>query len=250
LDARVAGDLAARSAQLGYASLWSNDDPTAPGLETLAHFAAGAPSLDLGVGVLPLHRYSPTEIAADVDRLGLDPARLWVGIGSGQLHPQLDAVRRAVGELRNLLPSGTRIAVAAMRPALCHLGGAIADGVLLNWMPPAPAAQARQWVHQGAEDADVAPPVTALYVRVAVGPGASQRLRADEGRYRTINEGHRRHFAALDVPLGSVGVAASARPGVLDGLQPYRSAVDLPIARVLADADTASLVAVAEAAAP
>ncbi len=230
MDARVAGDLAARSA--------------------LAHFAAGAPSLDLGVGVLPLHRYSPTEIAADVDRLGLDPARLWVGIGSGQLHPQLDAVRRAVGELRNLLPSGTRIAVAAMRPALCHLGGAIADGVLLNWMPPAPAAQARQWVHQGAEDADVAPPVTALYVRVAVGPGASQRLRADEGRYRTINEGHRRHFAALDVPLGSVGVAASARPGVLDGLQPYRSAVDLPIARVLADADTASLVAVAEAAAP
>ena len=168
MDARVAGDLAARSAQLGYASLWSNDDPTAPGLETLAHFAAGAPSLDLGVGVLPLHRYSPTEIAADVDRLGLDPARLWVGIGSGQLHPQLDAVRRAVGELRNLLPSGTRIAVAAMRPALCHLGGAIADGVLLNWMPPAPAAQARQWVHQGAEDADVAPPVTALYVRVAV----------------------------------------------------------------------------------
>ena len=250
LDARVAVELAARCAQLGYSSLWSNDDPTAPGLETLAHFAAGARSLDLGVGVLPLHRYSPAQIAADVDRLGLDPARLWIGIGSGQLHPQLDAVRRAVGELRNLLPSGTRIVVAAMRRALCRLGGAIADGVLLNWMPPAQAAQARQWVHEGAQDAGVAPPVTALYVRVAVGPRASQRLRAEEARYRTINDGHRRHFDAMDVPLGSVGVAAPARPGVLDGLRPYRSAVDLPIVRVLAAANALSLVAVAEAAGP
>jgi len=54
----------------------------------------------------------------------------------------------------------------------------------------------------------------------------------------------------MDVPLGSVGVAASERPGVLDGLEPYRSAVDLPIARVLASTDAASLIAVAEAAAP
>jgi hypothetical protein len=37
---------------------------------------------------------------------------------------------------------------------------------------------------------------------------------------------------------------------VLDGLQAYLSAVDLPIARLLADEDVASLIAVAEAAAP
>ena len=121
-----------------------------------------------------------------------------------------------------------------MRPGLCHLGGAIADGVLLNWMPPAQATQACRWVHEGAQDAGVSPPTTALYVRVAVGSGASQRLRAEEGRYRTINEGHRRHFAAMDVPLGSVGVAAPDRRGVLDGFRPYESAVDLPIVRVLA----------------
>ena len=83
LDPAVARDLAARCAELGYGSLWSNDDPTAPGLETLAHFAAGAPELDLGVGVLPLDRYPPTQIAAEIARRGLDPAKLWIGIGAG-----------------------------------------------------------------------------------------------------------------------------------------------------------------------
>jgi hypothetical protein len=54
----------------------------------------------------------------------------------------------------------------------------------------------------------------------------------------------------VDVPLGSVGVAAPARPGVVNALEPYESAVQLPIARALASADAASLIAVAEAAAP
>src|SRR4051794_10257150 len=62
----------ARGRALGYHSLWSNDAPGAPGLETLAQFAAAAPGLDLGV--LPLQRYEPRAIAADVERLGLDPA--------------------------------------------------------------------------------------------------------------------------------------------------------------------------------
>jgi hypothetical protein len=36
LDAHIAGDLAARCEKLGYHSVWSNDDPTAPGMATLA----------------------------------------------------------------------------------------------------------------------------------------------------------------------------------------------------------------------
>jgi alkanesulfonate monooxygenase SsuD/methylene tetrahydromethanopterin reductase-like flavin-dependent oxidoreductase (luciferase family) len=250
LDAGLARDLAVRCELLGYDSLWSNDEPTAPGLEMLAHFAAAAPQLDLGVGVLPLDRYRPAQIAADIDRLGLNPARLWIGIGSGQLRSHLDVVRQAAAALRELLPQETRIVVAAMRPRLCRLGGAIADGVLLNWMLPTQAARARRWVRDGAEHEGHAPPVIASYVRVAVGSGSLQRLRDEEGRYRVINEGHRKHFAAMDVPLGSVGVAAPDRAGVLEGLEPYRSAVDLPIARVLARTDAASLIAVAEAAAP
>jgi alkanesulfonate monooxygenase SsuD/methylene tetrahydromethanopterin reductase-like flavin-dependent oxidoreductase (luciferase family) len=250
LDARLARELAASCDRLGYHSLWSNDEPAAAGLETLAQFAAAAPQLELGVGVLPLDRHQPAAIAAEIARLGLDPARLWVGIGSGQLRAPLEIIRRAVAELRELLPEGTRIVVAAMRPQLCRVGGAIADGVLLNWMLPAQAAMARRWVLEGADEASRPAPIVASYVRVAVGPGSLQRLRDEESRYRTINEAHRRHFEAMDVPLGSVGVAASTRSQVLEGLAPYDAVLDLPIARLLAEDDAAPLRAAAIAAAP
>jgi alkanesulfonate monooxygenase SsuD/methylene tetrahydromethanopterin reductase-like flavin-dependent oxidoreductase (luciferase family) len=250
LGARLARDLAVRCEHLGYHSLWSNDEPASPGLETLAHFAAAGTELDLGVGVLPLDRYQPDLIVAEIDRLGLDPAKLWIGVGSGQLSSPIEIVQRAISELRELLPAETRIVVAAMRPRLCRLGGAIADGVLLNWMPPAQAAQARRWVHEGSDEAGCEAPVVASYVRVAVGSGSRQRLRDEEDVYRNINEDHRKHFEAMDVPLGSVGVAASARPEALAGLAPYQSAVDLPIARVLAADDANSMSSVAIAAAP
>jgi alkanesulfonate monooxygenase SsuD/methylene tetrahydromethanopterin reductase-like flavin-dependent oxidoreductase (luciferase family) len=250
LDAGLARELAARCEGLGYHSLWSNDEPTARGLDTLAEFSAVTARMQLGVGVLPLHRYTPAWIAAEIDRLGLDPARLWLGIGSGALSWQVDPLRRAVAELRTLLPEATRIMVAAMRPRLCRLGGAIADGVLLNWMLPDQAARAREWVREGAAERGRPAPVVASYVRVAVGAGAAQRVRAEEGRYRTINEGHRRHFAAMDVPVGAVGIAASERAEVVQAFAAYHTALDLPIVRLLADADATSLRAVTDAAAP
>ena len=242
----VARELAVRCAELGYGSLWSNDERRASGLETLAHFAAGAPQLDLGVGVLPLDQHPPARIAADIDRLGLDPAKLWIGIGSGRLRPQLAPLRDAVAELRDLLPAA-RIMIGAMRPHLCRLGGQLADGVLLNWMLPAHATQARGWVHEGAVEAGRDAPITALYIRVAVGGGAAQRLGDEEARYRRLAAAH---FATMNAPLGAVGVSRWRVGDVVGALAAYRSAVDLPIVRVLAGDDLASLLEVAEAAAP
>ena len=155
-------------------------------------------------------------------------------------------MRAAVAELRRLLPDA-RVVVGAMRPELCRLGGALADGVLLNWMLPAHAERARGWVHEGAAAEGRTPPTTALYVRVAVGPDATQRLHGEEGRYRRLTAAH---FEEMDVPFGTVGVAAAERSEVVEALAPYRQAVDLTIVRVLADGDVSSLVAVAEAAAP
>jgi alkanesulfonate monooxygenase SsuD/methylene tetrahydromethanopterin reductase-like flavin-dependent oxidoreductase (luciferase family) len=250
LEAGLARELAVRCEHLAYHSLWSNDNPDASGLETLAHFAAAAPQLELGVGVLPLDRHQPTQIAAEIDRLQINPAKLWIGIGSGQLRRQVDVVERAVAALREILPGETRVVVAAMGPRLCRLAGVVADAVLLNWMLPGQVADARRWVEQGADGAGRAAPVVASYVRVALGSGSLRRLRDEEGRYRTINERHRRFFAAMNAPLGSVGVAAPTSSAVHDGLAPYQSALDLPIVRVLADPDASSLLGVADAAAP
>jgi alkanesulfonate monooxygenase SsuD/methylene tetrahydromethanopterin reductase-like flavin-dependent oxidoreductase (luciferase family) len=250
LDAGLARDLGVLCERLGYHSLWSNDEPGSPGLETVAHIAAATTQLRLGVGALPIDRHQPARIAATIDRLELDPTKLWIGIGSGQLRSPIEILQRAIAELRELLPEQTRIVLAAMRPRLCRVGGALADGVLLNWMPPALAAQARRWVHEGADEVGRPAPVVASYIRVAVGSDSWQRLCDAERYYRAINEGHRQHFEAMDVPLGSVGVAASARPAVLRGLAFYDSALDLPIARLLAEPDATSLLGAANAAAP
>jgi hypothetical protein len=115
-------------------------------------------------------------------------------------------------------------------------------------MVPSQAARARGWVREGAAQQGRTAPIVASYVRVAVGPGARERLDEEERFYRTINEGHRKHFAAMDVAVGSVGIAASQRSDVLEALAPYHAALDLPIVRALADAG--SLSAVTDAAAP
>jgi alkanesulfonate monooxygenase SsuD/methylene tetrahydromethanopterin reductase-like flavin-dependent oxidoreductase (luciferase family) len=231
--------------------LWSNDHPLASGLETVARFAAGAPTLDLGVAVLALDRHSPEEIASRIEGVGLDPARLWVGIGAGFTTRPLGVVREGLAGLRSALPNGTRVAVAAMGPKMCALAGAEADGVFLNWMTPEKAAWARERVHEGAADAgrESSPPIFG-YVRVAVGPDADERLLKEESFYRQLHKGYIQHFEALDREPGTVGIAATDAAEVASELAPYEQSIDHVVVRALAHADLDGLGAVAAAAAP
>jgi alkanesulfonate monooxygenase SsuD/methylene tetrahydromethanopterin reductase-like flavin-dependent oxidoreductase (luciferase family) len=250
LEDPTAGELAERCQALGYSSLWSNDHPMASGLETLARFASGAPLLELGVAVLALDRHTSHEIASRIDALGLDPARLWVGIGAGFTKRPLGVVREGLAGLRKELPSGTRVAVAAMGPKMCTLAGAEADGVFLNWMTPKKAAWARDRVQEGASEAgrESAPPIFG-YVRVAVGPDAKERLLKEESFYRQLHKGYIQHFEALDCEPGTVGVAAEDPDEVSVELAAY-DAIDHVVVRALAHADLEGLGAVADAAAP
>ncbi len=248
LDPEVARPLAARCAELGYDSIWSNDHPGAKGLETLAEFAAAAPSVDLGVAVIALDRTPPEVIAADIERLGLDPARLWLGVGAGFGEKPLTRMSESLPELRERLP-GVRLVLAAMGPKMCALAGGEFDGAFFNWMTPAFAAGARAKVEVGARESGREPPPVFGYVRTAVGPDAAERLAKEESFYRDLHDGYRNHFARLGEPEGTVGVAAADSAEARTALAAY-TALDTIVVRGLASAKVEAMTAVAEAAAP
>jgi len=248
LDPEVARPLAARCAELGYDSMWSNDHPGARGLETLAEFAAAAPGLDLGVAVIALDRQSPGEIAADIERLGLDESKLWLGVGAGFSEKPLTRMREALPELREALP-GVRLVLAAMGPNMCALAGAEFGGAFFNWMTPEFAARARGQVEAGSADAGRDCPPVFGYVRTAVGPDAAERLAKEESFYRDLHAGYRNHFARLGEPEGSVGVAVPDAGRARNALAAY-TALDTVVVRGLASATADAMSALAEAAAP
>ncbi len=250
LDPEVAAELARRCEHLGYRSMWSNDHPGASGLETAAVFHEAAPALEVGVAVLALDRHDPASIAAKAGEQGLDPVRLWVGIGAGFANRPLVVVREGLAMLRTVLPPAARIAVAAMGPRMCALAGAEADGVFLNWMTPERAAWARDRVREGAEQAgrDELPTIFG-YVRVAAGDDAQERLLKEESFYRQLHQGYMRHFESLGAEPGTVGIAARDRAEVHERLAAYEEATDHVVVRALASAEIEALTAVAEAAA-
>jgi alkanesulfonate monooxygenase SsuD/methylene tetrahydromethanopterin reductase-like flavin-dependent oxidoreductase (luciferase family) len=248
LDPEIASPLAARCQELDYSSMWSNDHPGARGLETLADYAKGADRIDLGVAVIALDRQSPEEIASDLERLGIDRTRLWLGLGAGFTEKPVTTMREALPPLRQALP-GVRLILAAMGPKMCALGGAEWDGVFFNWITPEYAAQARQWVEEGAGEAGREAPPVFGYVRTAVGADAEERLAKDESFYRDMHQGYRKHFDRLGAPEGTVGVAAEDAGDAQEQLSRYR-ALDTVVVRALASATFEDMSALAEAAAP
>jgi alkanesulfonate monooxygenase SsuD/methylene tetrahydromethanopterin reductase-like flavin-dependent oxidoreductase (luciferase family) len=248
LDPEVARPLAARCAELGYGSMWSNDHPGAKGLETLAEFAATAPQIELGVAVVALDRTPPEQIAADLEATGLDPARLWLGVGAGFSEKPLTGMRESLPELRERLP-GVRLVLAAMGPKMSALAGAEFDGAFFNWMTPEFAARARQRVEAGAAEAGRETPPVFGYVRTAVGPDAAARLAKEESFYRDLHAGYRNHFDRLAEPEGTVGVATPDADTARKSLAAY-TALDTIVVRGLTSARVEPMLALAEAAAP
>jgi alkanesulfonate monooxygenase SsuD/methylene tetrahydromethanopterin reductase-like flavin-dependent oxidoreductase (luciferase family) len=228
--------------------MWSNDHPGAKGLETLAEFGSAAPGVDLGVAVIALDRTPPEAIAADVERFGLDPSRLWLGVGAGFSEKPLTRMRESLPELRERLP-GVRLVLAAMGPKMCALAGAGFDGVFFNWMTPEFAGGARAKVEAGADEAGRASPPVFGYVRTAVGPDAAGRLAKEESFYRDLHPGYRNHFDRLAEPEGTVGVAAADAADAQQKLATY-TALDTVVVRGLASATVDAMSAVASAAAP
>jgi alkanesulfonate monooxygenase SsuD/methylene tetrahydromethanopterin reductase-like flavin-dependent oxidoreductase (luciferase family) len=248
LDPEIATPLGARCEELGYGSVWSNDTPMAEGLETLAAFAEGTDSIDLGVAVIAIDRRTPEEIASRIEELGLPQERLWLGVGTGFSKKPLTAMREHLPALRDAL-GDIRLVLAAMGPKMCAFAGAEFDGVFFNWMTPGFAADARKHVERGASDAGRDTPPVMGYVRTAIGDDARKRLAKEQSFYRELHDGYRNHFERLGEEPGTVGVAepdSAAAQGRLDEF----AALDVTVARGLASANLEAMSALAEGAAP
>ncbi|HEX2141386.1 MAG TPA: LLM class flavin-dependent oxidoreductase [Candidatus Limnocylindria bacterium] len=247
-DPSELGSLGARLEALGYTELWANDGRGRAGLATLRAAAGSSRRLDLCLGVAPLSEVSPAQIAAEVARLELSPGRLVIGVGTGS-GSSLAMVRDGVAALRELLP-GVRLAIAALGPRMCHLGGEVADVVLLNWALPERIAWSRERICEGAEASGRPMPRVASYVRVALGSDAPARLAAEAERYRARPRSYRRLFAEQAVAAGEPpGIATADAAEVPALLAPYRAALDSCVVRALpAESSTEELLAIAAAA--
>jgi alkanesulfonate monooxygenase SsuD/methylene tetrahydromethanopterin reductase-like flavin-dependent oxidoreductase (luciferase family) len=218
----------------GFASFWVNHPGSVDGLGALAQAAAETRRLDLGVGVIPLHTRGPESIVDGVRQHSLPAARLLLGVGSPNPR-SLARVREGVAALRRSL--STRVIVAALGPRMCELAGEVADGVLFNWLTPEHARRSAELVAKGAKAAGRATPRTYAYVRVALGPAATERLHDEGGRYAAI-PAYASHFERMGVKPVDTAIAAASAQAIASALGAWQGAVDEVVLRAIVAKDT------------
>jgi probable F420-dependent oxidoreductase len=261
----------AREAEVrGYHTAWVGE---AAGIEAIAVstlIATHTERLRIANGVIPVQTRSPIVYGQAAATLAhLAPGRFSLGLGLsseiivGQWHglpfvPSTQQMREAVQIIR-MAASGERvnfegrfyrlknfrlgipapatppkIVLAALGPRMCELAGEIADGVLLNWIPPEAMAESIRHVEAGAkragrrlEDVDVA-----VYVRTCVTdePGPVREALARDITGYAIVDSYARFFASAGFAPEVEAVNAAWRAGdragatrqlsprVLDGL--------------------------------
>lgn len=247
LDHRIVEQVASAVEQAGYSSFWANDTPGGEGLASLAAAARVTDNIDLGVGVIPVDRTSPEQIAARLVELGLPLGRVIVGIGSGGAKSgTVELVRDAVVELKRLVP--VRVYVGALGPRMTRLGGELADGLLLSWLTPDSARHGAELVREAAAGAGRSAPAIATYLRVSL-PEGEARLIEEANRYAGF-PAYAAHFSrmgvtAADTTISGIESDIQRRLGQFDGL------LDEVVVRAIAAEETAdAYLALVKAAAP
>ena len=188
--------------------------------------------------MIPLHTRGPASIVEGVRTHALPLDRLWLGVGSPN-PKSLDRVREGVATLRKELK--TQLVVAALGPKMCRLAGEIADGVLFNWLTPEHAKASAALVREGAQAAKRPAPRMFAYVRLAMGPGAAERVRLEELK------GDRR----MGVKPETTAIVADAPGDVARALARWNGVVDEVVLRALpADEGVESTLALLRAATP
>jgi alkanesulfonate monooxygenase SsuD/methylene tetrahydromethanopterin reductase-like flavin-dependent oxidoreductase (luciferase family) len=248
INQEMIAPLAQAAEKGGYSTFWVNDVPGGNGLEQLQRAQSATTSVRLGVGVLPVDRWSASMIADEVARLDLDPERLVIGIGAGTLHrSSLDATGEVANQLIARLP--VRVLIGALGPAMCRLAGSGSHGVILNWLTPDAARDLGQLTRSGAAADGRSTPEVVAYVRTAADPRAQGRLEKEASSYEGYPAYHR-HFQRMGVT--ALETAVNGSPIDIDRrFEAYEEAVDELVARAIPASDSlADYLAVLEAARP
>lgn len=160
-------------AELGYGSAWTPSGPDAAAFDRCLrwHAASGLPT---GISVVPAPGQPPEFYAEHARRVWEGTGRTFVlGVGSGTMAQAAAGMRPYLTALRELLPDGPPIYVAALGPLMLRVAGELADGVSLNWCSTRQVAWSRGVVEGAASAAGRPVPVVSEYIRTSVDPDAA-----------------------------------------------------------------------------
>ena len=254
--------LAREAEERGYRTAWVGE---ASGLEAIVLstlIATHTRTLKIANGVIPVQIRTPIVYGQAAATLAyLAPGRFALGLGLsseiivGQWHglpfaPSVQQMREAVQIIRMVAggervnfegrfyklknfrlsvpaPSpAPRIYLAALGPRMCELAGEVADGVLLNWIPPSAVLASLRHVEAGAKRAgrSLADVDVAVYVRTCVtdeGEEARAALARDVTGYAIVGA-YGRFFAecgfAKEVEAVNAAWKSGDRAGAVKGI--------------------------------
>ena len=220
--------LARAAEDLGYASIWVPEVSGPDAFVTLGAIAQATTRADLATGIVPIQIRTPGAMAMGFLTLGeLSGGRAIAGLGvsspiiverwhGAAYRKPVTAMRECVTILRQLFTEGRgkfegkvyrcdfklgmqrsqpppRIYLAALNPPMLRLAGEVADGVLLNYSPPAGVVAKIAEVRAGAEaagrqltDVDIA-----IYLRMCVTedvPGAVAAFKRELAGYAFVDQ--------------------------------------------------------------
>ena len=115
---------------------------------------------------------------------------------------------------------------------MCRLAGEIADGVLFNWLTPEHAKASAALVREGAQAAKRPAPRMFAYVRLAMGPGAAERVTKEGARYAAV-PAYQANFDRMGVKPETTAIVADAATDVARALARWEGVVDEVVLRAL-----------------
>lgn len=235
-----------------YDSVWLPEGMGREALNELTALALASHRIRIGTGIVPVFARLPTiAAAAAATAATLAPGRVILGLGIGHqaalegghgvhFSRPLRHVREFATIARRLLAEGqisysgdiytikhyqldapppqpVPVYIAALRPQMLRLAGAIADGVLLNWATVDYIPQAIDYVRQGAEAAGRNPGdiQIASYLRTCVTDApeiVEQATREQLARYGSMVY-YQQYFASIGFPAESEAIAQAWQRG-------------------------------------